>query len=78
MFRFRRHDKNLFIQNDGGTGWDLVTSPPMYLPSKRKRRRCCCSVGASAESRCLKNSITRRSACLRGTVGIAVTGVLTV
>ena len=36
MFRFRRHDKNLFIQTMAELGWDLVTSPPMYLPSERE------------------------------------------
>ena len=36
MFRFRRHDKNLFIQTMAELGWDLVASPPMYLPSERE------------------------------------------
>lgn len=36
MFRFRRHDKNLFIRTMDDLGWELVACPPMNPPPARE------------------------------------------
>ena len=36
MFRFRRHDKNLFVRTMDELGWDLVAGPPMAREDGRE------------------------------------------
>ena len=36
MFRFRRHDKALFVRTMSALGWDLVAAPPMQNEQGRE------------------------------------------
>jgi len=36
MFRFRRHDKHLFVRTMDELGWDLVAGPPMAREDGRE------------------------------------------
>ena len=37
MFRFRRHDRALFVQTMSDLGWELVAGPPMASEQGRER-----------------------------------------